>query len=373
MKKTVGIITFHKTINYGVYLQAYALQKSIFLLGYDSVIIDYNAFVEKGAKGKGFLYRILHFNETLTILKLKLFRLSNESKKRFFKFSLFSTQIFNLSRSVNSYNELSEIGQEYYKIVCGSDQIWNPYYTMNNPAYYLAFVPPCKRIAYAPSFGISNYQAVDVNTQKSVTGYLQEIKYLSVRERAGAEIIKQLTNRDATIVVDPTLLLSEKQWVEIEKRPENFDLERYVLIYMLGFDKKYRKVVENLKSSGHNVVVIPTNPILSKCGISLYAGVEEFLYLVHHADAVITDSFHGMIFSIVFRKNFYAIKREDTTHSLTSRIENFLAKVNLSERCLGVNDILRLYTITKTNYEKVEDQLNGWIEESRLYLKEALS
>lgn len=371
--RKIGLMTFHQSINYGVFLQAYALQEVVKKLGYDPEIIDYNTFVEKKSK-KGILYRLKKFDETIDSIKLLIFRSSKESKDRIKKFGEFSKQRFSLTNRITQYKDLKALDNEYYKFICGSDQIWNPNYTKNNPAYYLGFAKENKRIAYAPSFGISDIGVIDSSLKEMISDWIGLIKYLSVREKSGQSIVSCLTGRSSKIVVDPTLLMTKDDWLKIQKKPEGFEKKGYILFYTLGNDVRYNTIARHFARNGKEIIVIPTNPSFTK-GKTIqfvYAGVEEFLYLINNSSAVITDSFHGTVFSTIFRKNFYAIKREDTKFSLSSRLEDFLTEIGLSSRCISVNECIEKNGIDSVDYTLSQSKLEKWIEKSYDFLKTAL-
>ena len=374
MKKKIGIISFHSSINYGVYLQAYALQEAIRDLGYDPEIIDYNNMTEESEKNnKSFIYRIIHIKETIQAIKLRQFRLSNESKNREALFNDFKSQYFNLSPRIENYEKLESIKDKYYSFVCGSDQIWNPQYTKGNPAYFLAFAAKEKRNMYAPSYGISNVDVIKP-FEDMYKDYLINIHGLSVRESSGIEITQKICGRTPELVVDPTLLLSKEKWTSIEKNPGSIN-GKYILFYVLGHDKRYTLLANILsKKTNIKVVTIPVSPIW-KCNeniSTIYASVQNFIYLIHNAELVVTDSFHGVVFSTIFRRNLIALIREDTKISLASRIQDYLSKVGLEKCCHSISESLNGNIRMHSDYSSYENLFSVWQSSSRNYLNDAL-
>ena len=371
----IGIITFHNSINYGVMLQAYALQFVINKLGYEPVIIDYNNFTENhNEKRNSLLWRILHFSDSIKAVKLFLFRRSQEAKKRKKKFEKFADTYFNLSDPVKEYNQLIQLEQNYDKFVCGSDQIWNPDYTKGNPAYFLQFTKRDKRISYAASFGVSEKISSFDKYIEEYSTYLKQFHAISVRESTGKKLVELLAGVSPEVVVDPTLLMSAEEWIKIADQ-RYFNEEKYVLFYMLGQDKRYIKLMDEVyRNWGISVVNIATNPttVAYKNATHVYPGVEEFLALLANARCVVTDSFHGVAMSVNFRKTFYAVKREDTKNDLFSRINDFLVNIQLSERILLLNDISE-FKLDIIDYVAADKFIKNWINKSIDFLGASLN
>ncbi|MDD3414996.1 MAG: polysaccharide pyruvyl transferase family protein [Lachnospiraceae bacterium] len=357
--KKIGIMTFHKSINYGAILQALAMQNVMEKLGYEGTILDYNVFSEDDdSKKTSLLSRIINLKNTYNAFKLIRFRNSHPCKEREAKFSQFCSKQFRLTdNEYKNYEELKAIKNHYDFFVCGSDQIWNPDYTKANPAYFLQFADKEKRIAYAPSFGIEDFDHVPDRVKKQMQQYLCEFSALSVREVTAAQMIKNMCGVKAQVVVDPTFLIEKTTWETYERKPKELSDKHYILFYILGYDKRYLGLINILERKYNmSVIVIPMTPIWKKNTKKICAGVDEFLYLVHHADYVVTDSFHGMMFSLIYRKNFTALKREDTEHSLCSRIVDFLEQLGLESNASTIMNCGE-NGIHPVNYTLVEDRI----------------
>lgn len=219
----------------------------------------------------------------------------------------------------------------YDAYICGSDQIWNPTYKSTGSAYFLQFAPEYKRIAFAPSFGLSRIPDALHTLYKK---WLNGIPYLSVREEQGAKIIKELTGRDALVVPDPTLCLNREQWEEAEKKPEFADGQPYVLTYFLGNEtNKYRRFIEAYaKQAGAKII----NLFDMREPEYYVTDPAEFIWLIHHAKAMFTDSFHGTVFSIIFHTPFLVFDRiESGGTKMSSRIETLLKMTNLENQQFG--------------------------------------
>ncbi len=372
--KKVGLISFHSSINYGVYLQAYALQSFVEKTGYEVEIIDYRGFTEGKKKKKNIVYRLIHFKETLKILRMLIFLHDKRVVEKGKKFNNFALQNFRLSKPMRSFGEIEKEQEAYDKFICGSDQIWNPEYTQANPVYFLKFAPVDKRIAYAPSFGVGRSSELFNDYLRLYREYLCAFAAISVRERTGQLIVHDIAEIMPSVVVDPTLLMPKDFWSR-KAEPINTSDKEYVLFYVLGDNPRYRKLAKKIAKDGEcEVICIPTGPLWDdlRCVKKIYAGVDEFLYLMENAKYIITDSFHGTAFSVIFQKDFSAILRNDTHHSLCARIEDFLEHIQLKDNCVNVSNVFDIDINAKTNYNKSLTPLRNWIKESKDFLESAL-
>ena len=269
-------------------------------------------------------------------------------------FETFSEQFLHIDNNILNQGANWNSGK-YDAYICGSDQIWNPTYASTGAAYFLQFAPEYKRIAFAPSFGLSSIPDALHTLYKE---WLNGIPYLSVREEQGAKIIKELTGRDALVVPDPTLCLGREQWGQVEKKPTFANDQPYVLTYFLGNEtNKYRRYIEAYaKQAGAKII----NLFDMREPEYFAADPAEFVWLVHHAKAMFTDSFHGTVFSIIFHTPFLAFDRvESGGTGISSRIETLLKMAGLEIRQFGriiVNDfsIIDFSQSDKAIFERVK-------------------
>ena len=336
----VGIITAHWAHNHGAMLQAYALTTVLEQLGHDCDIIDfvtplqekllkiYRPDMEGGMRGhlrslRRYFHNICHY---------KIW------KQRWINFENFKKEQLRLSiKRYRSNDELIKNSPECDAYICGSDQIWRSIKgsaTQFNPAYYLCFAKNtnARRISYAPSFG-ADYVPEELKSKYKER--IRDIEYLSIREIQGREIIKKLTGRDATVVLDPTLLLPASEWQNVMKTPV-ID-SPYILVYLVnGNPKKMGELIAEVKNHapGHKVVALSTSSISTKIpnvDIEIFdAGPFEFLGWFNNASFVCTSSFHGMVYSFIFRKAFYAIM----PHRISSRLTSLGRLLKLNSRLL---------------------------------------
>ena len=334
--KTIGIITYHHYYNYGTMLQAYALQKKIDLLGYCSELID---------------FKQNNTPSTLQLLGIRLRRLPAYIK------------------------ELKENPPAYDGYIVGSDQTWNPYVANNPEAFYLTFVTDSrKKGSYAPSLAVSH-----LNEQQKTMfrKRLQDFRFLSCRESAGAKLLEEAIGKPVVNVIDPTLLLNKSEWeTVITEEPVG---EKYILTYFLGEVKEHRDFVHELaRRTGLKVIAIPVSymDIIDPTFEKHWVGPDKFLSLIKNAEYVCTDSFHGTMFSINLGVDFFSFcKTKDAEKSSeNSRLYSALELFGLSSRLVnGDNQEKLLCELPQIDYECVQVLLNNEREQAEVYLRNMLA
>ena len=372
-----GLLTFHHAHHYGAQLQAFALMKKIEGMGTECEIINYvrpdttegNRLFKSGLSARALLSNVN-----------TLFNYSH-LKKRYARFESFINDDMRLSgKFYHSYEELLKDAPEYDAYVCGSDQIWNPLIFKENtfdPAFFADFAKGGRRIAYAPSFGITE---IPEDKREDLKGYLEHFDCLSVREKQGEKIIRDVAGRDSVTVLDPTLLLTGEEWGGLSAEP--IFKEPYILCYFISDPGGYSGYVKAL-SEKYRL------PVVSLCGarrvvpqtrhIVLDAGPREFLGLFRNASMVCTNSFHGTVFSITFKKDFYSFATAlNTEKTVNSRLYNILEKLGLIDRIFSseikAGDFLSRIN-DRTNlidYASVYETLQKEREMSYKYLKDSL-
>lgn len=195
---------------------------------------------------------------------------------------------------------------QYDAAVTGSDQVWHNWKRLQDELsyYYLDFIAKEKRIAYAPSFGFPKFPQDDIEKHRKG---LNGMKALSCREQEGCDLIYKLTGRTAQKVVDPTLLLTAGEWELIEKKPKFSLPEKYLLQFMLGsVSQEFRREIERV-SHLRKIQVLNINDLNDSKHYII--SPSEFIWLIHHADTICTDSFHASVFSILFERNLRVFER----------------------------------------------------------------
>ena len=377
--KKVGLAVCYDTKNFGSQLQVLATIKKIEELGYETEIIQYT----KKLTPTFILQTIPRlFNASFIKSKLNSKRKKQEIKKypdieknisiRNNRFHAFVEKYFtNISKPYGGWENLvKESAKSYDIFLCGSDQLWLPN-NLGSHFYTLEFAPKNKtKIAFATSFGVSQIP----NRQKKATAkYLNRFQYLSTRELTGQRIIEELTGKNASVVCDPTLLFNAEGWMQMIPDKKVIE-EPYVFCYFLGTNKKYRNEANEFKKqSGLKLV---TCPYLDNFveedhqigDIQLFdIDATDFVNLIRHAEYILTDSFHGSVFSILYHKKFITFNRFNAgVNSRNSRIDSLFTILELSERRYNGN----IKDVEKDiNYVDVEELLCKLRTASIQYLK----
>lgn len=359
--KRVLIITMHKVKNFGSALQAWALQESVRKLGYDVQLIDY-----KYPNDYFFKHNVKETTKKVPLLKkitikrvlgrLKLMFLYQQ-KKQGELFSRFWSKYFSMTRAYNSPEEIQNDAPSADIYMTGSDQVWNPNTMYGDPAFFLNFGDPSiPRISYAASFGTNH---IPVEYRKEYAESIFNYKYLSIRENKGIEIVKSLTGKDSTLVCDPTLLLSGKDY-EVLATDSTIRIDKpYLLAYILDYAYNPRPAIDHIiqqvsKKLGLYVVyLVCGNTNGYKWGSTTIsaAGPNEFARLFRDASFVVTSSFHGTVFSLINEKPFYAVTSASKSDS---RISSLLNEVGLNARGIPACQILDPETLDlKVDYSVV--------------------
>lgn len=362
----VAIITINDNNNYGNRLQNYALERFLkqkFSLDINTIWYD---------KKTLYVSRIeLCYWKTL----LKFILNKNGFRKYMQKSYLIDCiRMYNIGRFNKKINIRFDfclkkcLKNEYDYFIVGSDQVWNPNFWRENHSNirFLKFVPSEKRVAYAASIAVP---VIEKNKKGFFKDSLNEMKAISMREKSGAVIVKELTGKDVPVVVDPTLLLSKEEWQKIELIPEWYSGEKYILAYFLGNPSP---IIENLaKKNGWKIY-----NLMDRSNLDLYASrVEEFVYLIEHAELVVTDSFHACVFSILMNTPFLVVNRQEKgIITMISRIDTLLElfgyqnRYIIDEKC-SLSDEEILYM----NFDNVKSIQRKEISNSIKYIKNALS
>jgi len=318
MKKAT-IVTLNGYFNYGNRLQNFALQEALkkYNLEVDTLRITRT---QKKEKLKPFLRNVRDYVKAPSKYKLE--------KKRNEVFTSFSHKyITEQSEEYFLGDDLTFLNEQTDYFIAGSDQVWNPNMNKVSSKYFLQFANPDKRITYSPSFGVGELSSSVAEKYKK---WIEGIPYLSVRENEGAKLIKQLTNRDAEVLVDPTMLLTREEWLEIAKEANNKPKGNYILTYFLGgIPEKHQKNIYNL-SKQYSMPIINLGDIKEE--ETYKTGPSEFIDYINDSSIFFTDSFHGVVFSILLDTPFVVYERVTSSSTMYSRIETILDKFDLRER-----------------------------------------
>lgn len=370
-KRKIGIITIDNGNNYGNQLQNYALQKTINRIGYDVETI-----------GMQLNSHCLRKMIAIKILVKKILGMSDNRalQKRIFAFDRFKKEklIFSTYR-VGPKKFQSARLNNYKYVVFGSDQIWNLKFSFVRDYFdffFGTFMPKEKKVAYAASFGTTS---VPAEFEQKVTKALNEFHSISVRESAGKEIVQQLTSRTCKVVADPTMLLTQEQWIQLERPCDALVGKKFLLTYFLGEVSDQIRTQVRAYAKEHCLELVNLNNSLGSCkekkDLHYFAvAPDQFVWLIHNCTAMITDSYHGTVFSIIFAKPFQTISRiaNENNNNMNSRIETLLERFQSLERFADSNlDPILLRDAPDS--EKIVLIQNGLALEGINYLKQELS
>lgn len=307
--KNVGIVTIYDNNNFGNRLQAYALQKFL-----DNNNINSSEIVIKNSL-KERIKNIIKYISNHNGYRNKL-----KKRKYYNEFANYIKIDY-----INNF-EINYLNSKYDYFLVGSDQVWNPEFAANN-FYFLDFAEKKKRNSYAASLGVSNISKEKLIIFKEK---LSQFNRISVREESGKVILEECLNRnDIEVLLDPTLLLDLKDWKKVEKKPKSLIDDKYIFLYFLGNinDERNNSILNYAKNNNLKIInVMDPNSDFYKIGPS------EFIYLIHNADLICTDSFHACVFSFLFNKPFIVFNREDSLSSMNTRIDNFLNTFKINNR-----------------------------------------
>lgn len=384
MNKRVGLAIVTYTVNYGTYLQAFATQTTVRMLGYETKILNIDSVISdvSAARKRYFIRQLLNFAEVKSYaatVKAIINRKVNPRYREYYShraacFKKFHDRYFEFGPVCESWDGLSKYCRDFSSILVGSDQLWRPANIAGN-FYTLNFVPKeVNKVSYATSFGLNTIRD---NQKEIATAFLNRIQHLSCREESGVQIIRNLTGREAQLVCDPTLLLPREEW-ERYVSPEPIVDGDYILTYLLSDNREHRNYVKKLAAMTHCKVV----GILHGSGYvhgdeknvdvaPKDIGPFEFLNLVKNAKFMCTDSFHGCVFATIFERDFYAFKRfsDKDKMSTNSRVTNLLSRLQLMDRLI---DDFSQVNLNAIDYVRVNSLVREFRESSRAYLVQAL-
>lgn len=368
MKKKILIHTlFYQNYNYGGILQAYALYSKLSSLGYDCEELNYDRNVT--GKIKKIIYRGYRLweiiREPIYYKKSKQrAAMQNCARKRYISeyndelrkvFEVFMTSEFKTTKVFHpdDFNKIH--GYDYY--IAGGDQVWNPDWTDKNFFFYK--LRDGKKIGYSCSAGKNKFTSSD---RRKIVKYAKKMDAITVRENNFSKMLldNNISNR---VIADPVFLLNESEWNDFSN--DKYDLpEHYLFAYLLGDDVQRREAIKKFaKLNNLKIVSIPhvfryyIEEDEQFADIKIRdAGPKEFVALIRNADFVVTDSFHGTAFSIIFEKQFLNFSRfkADDKRSLNARLKNINEEYGLMERMVNINGLetVQINSLNKIDYNE---------------------
>lgn len=362
-KKSIGIMTMHKVINSGSALQAFALQRKLEQLGYESEIIDYifpNAahmpMTKRQRLWAKYAPQWLQYQH-----KLHYLRTVPDDRTRLIRFTEFYNRNLKLSLTYPSVESLERHPPKYDLYMTGSDQVWNPLHMKNDGSFLFSFLKGKEpRVSYAASFTTSE---LPDDVFPTFAKLLPKYNNISVREYSGLQLATKLGGSNPQLVCDPTLLLTKEDYHIIADQSRFKPKGKYILAYILTYAydpyPHIRNIIEDVKKQlGLPVIILQSHRNEDKVDMVVNdEGPCEFLWLFEHAEFVITTSFHGTVFSLNFEKPFYSVVKSDV--GTDSRMVSLLQRVHRTDSIL-------VYDRDRVSVIKPQQTLgNQYLEEFR--------
>lgn len=364
----IGILTYHRAENYGALLQAYALKTYLQGLGHDVSYIDYwpSYHIEHySIFSTNRFWRYNYKGKIMYLVNFMVWGLPKSLRKhRFVSFIKNKMQV----KGNVKYMDDAAVTEEYDVAIYGSDQIWRRQDIHNNeynPWYFgSSNVSARKKVAYAASMGIID---ADEREKNIIHDWLSRFSALSVRENDLKVFLNSLEYK-SELVIDPTFLLSKEEWRRLYKKNVT---ERYILFYNLLNSKESVKFTNDLSRS----VGLPVKEINMRLSFShvlskryiVCASLERFLQLIDCAEYIVSNSFHGVAFSLIFEKQFWALGIGKRANRVMSLLEN----VGIAERYVN-SDFTKDMISSTINYAEVSPRLMKMTNDSKAYLKKAI-
>ena len=354
--KKVTAITFHRAQNFGSALQTYALNKTVSNLNDDIIyqVLDISSDAQKELynhykKVNGFSDLV---KNAVIFINSKKITIRENKFKSFLNDNLVLT---------------NDIEADYF--ISGSDQIWNVRAKDFSDFYFLDFAKNTKKISYAASFGPLKIDW-DKYDKEKYTKLLNDYSAISVREEGSRENIELLTGKSCDIHIDPTLLLTADEWRKVQSNA-NYKNGKYILLYCLEPSKKQLKIAKAISKKLNLPIVVlrynNKNDMVNTFVKRYDAGPEDFLSYIDNAALVLTSSFHGTAFSLIYGKPFYVINGIND-----NRISSILKKTGTIDRNIeDITDIDKV-NLSKPNIDEIYAALNMEKQKSYNYLKGAL-
>lgn len=351
----IGIFTILNVNNYGAELQCCALYRKLHKMGYDAEVVNYLFGINPGHEFQGERRTVpISFTQNIKVRLLpivqNLFCLFYQKNKKIRnkRFDEFHSKYNRLTEKVYpSAKSLYEADFDYDVICIGSDQVWNYMKGYSLEPFLACFdKKKTKKISYASSIGLSE---ISEEAEVVFRKWLSVFSHLSVREQHAAGLLGNLLHRNIDVVLDPTLILDRHEWLEVAR----FDMcptEKYVLVYIVTIkpcDYVLKLARHIAKQRNLKIVRICRDAYPERSGKDvqeiLTAGPSDFVGLFAKADFVVTNSFHGTVFSVNFSKPFYSVIKSQ--HSTNSRLTSILQKLNLENRIIPIG----------SEYPEIED------------------
>lgn len=331
----IGILTHQLKYNYGGILQNYALQQALKKLGHEPVTIDYKKDLGLTIKIKSFAKRFIAHYIFRKNIKVKGWPSTSESAIIEQYTRGFVEKYINTTDRIK-ISELAKYNNSFDAIIVGSDQVWRPRYLGKyiNEMFLNSFPNSIPKIAYAASFGVDYWEFTDEQT-RICKELAQHFKAISVREASGVSLCKKHLNVDAVHVLDPTMLLNKEDYIKLIEQEKTPSPGKGIMTYVLDKSPEKDAIVQAVSQQ----LGLPTFSVMPKSSFAnstriedcIYPSVTSWLRGFLDADFVVTDSFHGTVFAIIFNKPFISIGNRNRG---LDRFLSLLEEFQLNERLI---------------------------------------
>ena len=391
MNKRIGIAAVTYKDNFGSALQTYATQYTLEQLGYDAQIFEIKG-VHRGIIIKKLLYYIGRLFDPVEA-KYLFANLTSRSRKkasvasdafaqemrvRHHMYADFNNRWNKMLPAVKGWAGLRKQASQMDAVVVGSDQLWRPSNIVGS-YYTLEFVPDAvKKISFSTSFGVPELPS---RLHRHAKRFLSRMDHISVREDSGVAIVKSESGRDATVVCDPTMMLTAKEWMHIQD-DKPFAKGDYILMYLMGDNPEHREFVKKLsEETGYRVIGLLHGATYISYDEDVAdekpfnVGPSEFVNLVRNAKYVCTDSFHCCVFSILNATKFFAFRRwpDGSKFSANDRLYTLLGFTGLERRLLDGNEDVVACMNDTIDFDVVLEKVALRRKESLAFLINALN
>lgn len=353
--------------NYGNRLQNYAVKKILEQNGYSVqnmyAYISPNTQKQVPQSAVQLLKRLLPKRIRYMCQRINTYNMNNPLMiKRVMKFIIYTNKYVPVkmyyAENIEDLSKKIELENADMFFV-GSDQVWNPNYS-GGELFFLTFAPKEKRSSFIASMGV---RKIPEDSQQKYTDWLNDMKYISVREKSAANIIDNLTGKKVDCFLDPTLLVDEQEWLKIEKKPKVKLPNKYMLAFF--FDETPIDAMKKLANSLECELIVLND---KKYPRYFSLSPDELLFILRNACMVLTDSFHITTLSIIFRRQFLVYKRQ-SFEEMFVRLENLLEELGLNRRIVNDNIAIEdVENITEKEFNVIQEIRKN----QRMYLDKAL-
>lgn len=350
------ILTFHSANNYGALLQAYALQSFLEMNAIDVKILNY--YSEDISRSYKFPLFSDFFHNTKRSLVLTIQHFLFKGKRK--KCNSFRKQYLCLTKEYDKTN-IALANDEADIFIVGSDQVWNYQIINQDDVFFLSFVKNKITCSYAASFGVDS---IPNKFEDFYKNHLSKIKFISVRENSGVTLCKKIIDREVEQLPDPVFLLPKSMWETVQKKPKS--VKPYILVYKITKADKLLTFAKILsKKTGLQIIYVPNDLKDGIIGsLNLSVGPEEWLGYIKNAEYVITNSFHGTVFSIIFKKKFF-VEVANNSNKTGSRLYSLLELFDLQNRLISDNTLIDI-----TDYNQTYDsEIENLVIKSKLFIE----